>query len=106
MEVEAEVKAEIKVEPETAPVTCKFTGYLNEAGEIVIETETDECRRLVVEAGKELGAKVECGPCKEVARRMVASMQAKKVAAAAEPEPEPEPEPATVTPETPAHPET
>ncbi|MBA7716090.1 hypothetical protein ES703_125153 [subsurface metagenome] len=99
------MEAETKVEPEAAPVACKFTGYLNEAGEIVIETETDECRRLVVEAGKELGVKVECGPCKEAARRMVASMQATKVAAEAKPEPEPlevelrepEPEPAPDT---------
>ncbi|MBA7551547.1 hypothetical protein ES705_44091 [subsurface metagenome] len=100
--MEAEANAETKVEPETAPVTCKFTGYLNEAGEIVIETETDECRRLVVEAGKELGVKVECGPCKEVARRMVASMQAKKVAAEVKAEPVAEP----VTEPEPAHPET
>ncbi|MBA7584747.1 hypothetical protein ES708_26707 [subsurface metagenome] len=85
--MEAEAKAETKVEPETAPVTCKFTGYLNEAGEIVIDTETDECRRLVVEAGKAMGVKVGCGPCKEVARRFVASMQAKKIAMEAEPPP-------------------
>lgn len=80
--MEPGVKAESKVEVE--PAACKFTGYLNDEGKIVIETETDACRRLVVEAGKELGVDVICGPCNEVARRMVAALKAKQ-----EPEPEP-----------------
>ncbi|MBA7587573.1 hypothetical protein ES708_29604 [subsurface metagenome] len=72
--MEPEVKVEAKVEPEA----CKFTGYLNDEGKIVIETETDACRRLVVDAGKELGVEVVCGPCNEVARKLVARLKAKQ----------------------------
>lgn len=79
MGTEAEV--ETKVEVETAPA-CKFKGYLNDEGKIVIETETDACRRLVVEAGKEMGVEVLCGPCNELARRIVANLKAKQEAAA------------------------
>ncbi len=88
MEPEVKVEAKVKVEPPA----CKFTGYLNDEGKIVIETETDECRRLVVEAGKELGVEVLCGPCNEIARRMVADLKAKQEPVA-EPVAEPEPEP-------------
>lgn len=79
MGIEAEV--EPKVEVETTP-ECKFTGYLNDEGKIVIETETDACRRLVVEAGKEMGVEVLCGPCNELAQRMVANLKAKQESAA------------------------
>ncbi|MBA7553047.1 hypothetical protein ES705_45632 [subsurface metagenome] len=96
MEAETEVSAETKVESGTTPVSCKFTGYLDDDGQIVIETDSDECRRMVVEAGKELGVKVECKPCNESAKRIVAAMQAKKVAKeAAELAAEPVTEPVT-----------
>ncbi|GAI78524.1 unnamed protein product [marine sediment metagenome] len=88
------MEAEAKVEPGTPPVSCTFTGYLDDDGQIVIETDSDDCRRMVVEAGTELGVKVECKPCKAAASKFVAAMQARKLAKEAAPVTEPEPEPA------------
>lgn len=86
-----EIKDEAKVEPE-APV-CVFTGYLRGDGKMIVTSDSEECRQAIVAAGKELGIEVElelpvveCEPCKEAAKRFLASIQAKK--AAAEPVPE------------------
>ena len=83
------MEPETKVEPETEPVKCKFTGYLTDKGEMVIETDSDECRRDIVAAGEELGVKVECKPCQEAAKKFVAEMQAKKAVPAEPAEPVP-----------------
>jgi len=83
----SEVKDEAKVGLETPPVVCEFKGYLREDGKIVIKSDSEECRKAIVEAGAEMGVEVElekpaveCDPCKEAAKRFLAKMQARKVA--------------------------
>ena len=81
-----EIKDEAKVKLET-PLVCEFKGYLRDDGKIVIESDSEECRKAIVEAGIEMGVEVElktpaaeCEPCKEAAKRFVAKMQARKAA--------------------------
>jgi len=83
-----EVKDEAKVEE--PPAVCEFKVYLRDDGKIVIKTDSDECHKAIIEAGKEMGVEVEvempavpCDPCKEAAKRFLAKMQAKRAAAAA-----------------------
>ncbi|GAI01933.1 unnamed protein product [marine sediment metagenome] len=86
-----EFEGEVKVEtPETPPVVCEFKGYLKEDGKILITSDSEECRKAIVAAGKEIGVEVaveepvvECEPCKEAAKRFLAKMQARKAAKAA-----------------------
>ena len=87
-----EVKDEAKVELEKPPVVCEFKGYLRDDGKIVIKSDSDECRKAIVEAGAEMGVEVEletpaveCEPCKEAAKRFLAKMQARRAAAVAAP---------------------
>lgn len=88
--MEPEVKDEKKVELET-PLVCEFKGYLRDDGKIVIKSDSEECRKAIVEAGAEMGVDVEletpaveCEPCKEAAKRFLAKMQARKAAKEAE----------------------
>jgi hypothetical protein len=78
-ESEAKIGAKAKV--------CEFTGYLNDAGKIVIKPTSEECRDAIIEAGKEMGVDVEletpkvpCEPCKEAAKRFLSAMQTRKAA--------------------------
>ena len=84
--MEPEVKDEANVELKT-PLVCEFKGYLRDDGKIVIESDSEECRKAIVEAGAEMGVDVEletpaveCEPCKEAAKRFLAKMQARKAA--------------------------
>jgi len=85
-----EVKVKAKVELETPPVVCEFKGYLRDDGKIVIKSDSEECRKAIVEAGAEMGVEVEveepaveCEPCKEAARSFLSRMQALRAAKAA-----------------------
>ncbi|MBA7693448.1 hypothetical protein ES703_102030 [subsurface metagenome] len=74
---------ELEKPPEVTPAVCEFKGYLRDDGKIVITSESEECRKAIVEAGAEMGVEVEveipaeeCEPCKEAAKSFLTRIRA------------------------------